>query len=178
VCVTGPESTGKSVLAARLAERFHAGLTEECSRRYAAQKGTPLDVTDVLPIARAQGEAEDAAIASVRAAGGTLLVLDTDLLSTVVYARYYYGIAPPELLAAERARRAELYLLCDVDVPWVADGVRDRPDDRVGLHRRFARALARRHAAVVPIAGDWPERRATAEAAVAQLLTGDRSVAR
>jgi nicotinamide riboside kinase len=172
--VTGPESTGKSVLAARLAERFHAGLTEECSRRYAEQKGTPLDATDVLPIARAQGEAEDAAIALVRAAGGTLLVLDTDLLSTVVYARYYYDIAPRSLLAAERARRAELYLLCDVDVPWVADGVRDRPDDRVGLLRRFARALAVRHAAVVPIAGDWPERWTIAEAAIARLSSDDR----
>lgn len=169
VCVTGPESTGKTMLAARLAARFGTLATVEASRPYAEAKGAPLDVTDVAPIARAQCAEQEAAERAVRARGGSLVVLDTDLVSTVIYGRDYYHAVPPWVLRAERAHRADLYLLCAVDVPWIADGVRDRPGDRDTLWRLFDAALRRRRARVVQVAGDWDARWRVAESAVLAL---------
>jgi NadR type nicotinamide-nucleotide adenylyltransferase len=154
VCVTGPESTGKTTLAARLADHSHTVWVPEASRAYAERKQSPLLLDDVVPIAREHvAMADDAA----RLASG-MLVLDTDLLSTVIYSRHYYGVVPPEVDTLERARRADLYLLCDVDVPWVPDGVRDRPADRERMLALFRDALDARELRWTMIRGDWDER--------------------
>ena len=91
VCLTGPESTGKTTLAADLAAELGVPWTPEFARTYFERKQGPLDATDVEPIARGQLEAEERGIA---AAAGGLVVHDTDLLSTMVYARHYYGVVP------------------------------------------------------------------------------------
>ena len=146
IVVTGPESTGKTTLSQRLAEAANAEWVPEASRVYAERKGGELLASDVAPIAREHIHLADAAEERARASGRTLLVLDTDLLSTVVYSRHYYRMVPPWVERMERARRAELYLLCDIDVPWVPDGIRDRPSNRgadEGEGRRRPRALLR-----------------------------------
>ena len=98
-----------------------------------------------------------------------MLLLDTDLVSTVVYARHYYGTSSPWLEREARARRADLYLLCDVDVPWIPDGIRDRPEHRAAMHARFRDALEQVGARVVDICGDWNQRWTSAHAAAASL---------
>ena len=169
VCVTGPESTGKTTLARRLAEHFRAEWVPEGSRVYAERVGRELTADDVIPIAREHIRLADAAAALARRAGRRLLVLDTDLLSTVVYARHYYGASPRSVERAERARRADLYLLCDVDVPWLPDGIRDRPENREEMLELFRDALVRRRARHIVVRGDWEERWALAARAVATL---------
>lgn len=166
VVVSGSECTGKTTLASELAARLGAPWSPESARAYAERIGRELTADDVEPIARQQIAAEDAAEA--RAAAG-LLVCDTDLVSTVVYARHYYGACPAWVEAAARARRGDLYLLLRPDVPWVADGVRDRPRDREELHALFEAALHACGARVATIRGAWDERRVAAEAAVAAL---------
>ena len=158
VCVTGPESTGKTTLARQLAESCGGELVFEASRLYAEHRGAELLASDVDPIARAHLALADAAAERARTRGARLLVLDTDLVSTLVYARHYYDTAPRWIERAERDRRADLYLLCDVDVPWVADGVRDRPANREQMYDLFRRALERRHATVVRVHGSWTDR--------------------
>lgn len=169
VCLTGPESTGKSTLAQQLAEWADTEWVPEASRVYAERKAAPLTARDVGPIAREHITLADAATERVGERSGELLILDADLLSTVVYARHYYGAAPAWVERAERRRRADLYLLCGVDVPWVADGLRDRPEHREELFALFARALARRHARVVRVSGDWHDRWNVAREAVRTL---------
>ena len=158
ICVTGPESTGKTTLARRLAEWANTEWVPEAARTYAERHGATLTAEDVGPIAREHISLADAAADRARARGASMLVLDTDLLSTVVYARHYYGSLPRWVEKEERARRASLYLLCDVDVPWVADGIRDRPAARDALFGEFAEALERRLASVVCVRGSWDER--------------------
>jgi nicotinamide riboside kinase len=160
VCVTGPESTGKTTLALQLAEWAHSEWVPEASRVYAERVRRPLEYSDVAPIAREHVTLADAgeALARRRGNGSRTLVLDTDLISTVLYSRHYYAAVPRWVERAERVRRADLYLLCDVDVPWVPDGVRDRPTDRDQMFARFHAALRRRRANVVVVRGGWDAR--------------------
>lgn len=172
ICVTGPESTGKTTLAQRLAERLGTVWVPEASRVYAERVARPLTASDVSPIAQEHIVLAEEGAAAACEHGARALVLDTDLLSTVIYARYYYGAVPPWIEDVERARRADLYLLCDVDVPWVADGVRDQPTERSAMFDRFRTALAERDARVVVVRGDWAARWMIASAAAIDRLTG------
>ncbi|HEY9225889.1 MAG TPA: ATP-binding protein, partial [Gemmatimonadaceae bacterium] len=70
-----------------------------------------------------------------------VIFLDTDLLSAVVYNNHYYGHCPEWIEDAARARRPDLYLLCETDVPWIADGVRDRGDRRDEMQALFRAAV-------------------------------------
>lgn len=170
VVLTGSESVGKTTLTARLAAHYRARWVPEFVRDYAAAKGAPLGFGDHGPIARGQVAQEEDALAAARAAGAPLLLLDTDLLSTVVYCRHYFGRAPDFLARWARARRPDLYLLLDIDVPWVADGVRDRGDRRAEVHAAFRDALQAMDTPVNVVQGTWDERFAHAVAAIDALL--------
>jgi NadR type nicotinamide-nucleotide adenylyltransferase len=175
LCVTGPESTGKTTLSRRLAEWVRTEWVPEASRVYAERVRRELLWSDVGPIAREHIALVEAGEALARTGGSRAIVLDTDLVSTMVYSRHYYAAAAPRWVArAERKRRAGLYLLCDVDVPWVPDGIRDRPTDRAPMFARFHAALRRRRSEMVIISGDWDTRWETARSAVASLLEGTR----
>jgi NadR type nicotinamide-nucleotide adenylyltransferase len=153
IVITGSECTGKTTLARALARDLGAILVPEFARAYAESKAGPLGAADVEPIARGQIRAEDEAIERARAEGNPLLVLDTDLVSTTVYARHYYGACPPWIDEAALARRGDLYLMCDVDVPWVSDAARDRPHHRDEIHAMFVDALERLGARWAPVRG-------------------------
>ena len=174
ICVTGPESTGKTTLAQRLADLANTEWVPEASRVYAESKGGELLATDVEPIARGHISLADTASIRERAAGAALIVLDTDLLSTVIYSRHYYGEVPAWIERAERARRADLYLLCDIDVPWVPDGIRDRPTKREEMFGLFHEALLRRRTPFVRIRGSWDERWEIARKAIAPFIPLER----
>jgi NadR type nicotinamide-nucleotide adenylyltransferase len=137
VAITGSECTGKTTLARQLAEHYSVEFVPEFVRRFADTVGGRLQFTDHGPIARGQMALEDEYEA--RASG--LLIHDTDLLSTVVYCRHYFGRCPDWIVAAATERRADLYLVCDVDVPWVPDALRDRGDRREEMHSLFVSAV-------------------------------------
>lgn len=165
--VTGSECTGKTTLAGELAAQFGAVCSPEFAREYLERKGAELDASDVEPIARGQVRGEDTAIAGAP----RLAIRDTDLVSTVVYSRYYYGSCPAWVEAAARERLGDLYLLLHPDVPWVADGLqRDRPGERARLHDLFRTELVALGARLADVTGSWDERRVTATQAVASLL--------
>jgi len=167
VVVTGSECTGKTTLTADLAAHFEAPSSPEFVREYLDAKGTPLGADDVSPIARGQMRAEDEAVASA----SRVVIKDTDLMSTVVYSRHYYGACPDWIAEAATARSADLYLLLHPDVPWVADGLqRDAPGERAEMHVRFRRQLEDSGALIVDIAGPWETRRETAIDAIARAL--------
>jgi len=166
VVLTGSESTGKTTLAADLARHYHTLWVPEYVRGYAAWKGAPLNAGDVTPIALGQIAVQDAAL--MRA--GRLLLLDTDLLSTAVYAAHYYGECPDWIVRTVPARRADLYLLCDIDVPWTPDPQRDRPDDRQVMQRLFREALRMHGFPVVELRGGWRDRFQAARSAIDALL--------
>jgi len=155
VCLIGPECTGKTTLAGQLADYFSAPWAPEFAREYASRVGRLLTFDDVEPIARGQMALEDAATTDNRQPTTSFLtILDTDLISTVVYATHYYGRCPEWIKAEARARKADLYLLTDIDVPFIADSLRDSAAPRETLYGKFAQTLKEYEANVVPITGE------------------------
>lgn len=135
ICLIGPECTGKTALAMRAERELGLAWIEEYAREYVERHGNDLTADDVEPIARGQ-------MANLDRAAGELIVLDTDLLSTVVYARHYYGACPAWIEEEARRRRADVYLLFDTDVPWEPDPARDAGGDaREDLFDAFRAAL-------------------------------------
>ena len=104
VVVTGSECTGKTTLAKALAEHYGTVWVPEYSRQFVLEKGAAPVYRDVDSIARGQIALED----SLAAAASHLLIQDTDLLSTVVYSRHYYGDCPGWVEAALRGRGTDL----------------------------------------------------------------------
>jgi NadR type nicotinamide-nucleotide adenylyltransferase len=153
ITLIGPECTGKTELAQRLARELKVEWTPEFAREYAESRGNFLGLADVEPIARGE-------IANLEQARGAFAIQDTDLISTVVYARYYYGSCPPWIETEARARRASFYVLLDTDVPWIADAARDAGDDdaREDLFDAFRAALDEFETEWEIVSGDWPER--------------------
>jgi NadR type nicotinamide-nucleotide adenylyltransferase len=167
VVVTGSESTGKTTLAQQLAHRFGTLWVPEFSRAYAERHSHPLGAADVEPIARGQIALEEEYLARAREA---MLVFDTDLTSTTVFAEFYYGACPTWIRREAGRRRGDLYLLADIDVPWVADRVRDQPLARDELHDRIRERLREIGAHTVDVIGLGPARLAAAITAVETFL--------
>ena len=172
IVVTGSESTGKTTLAQALATALGSMWVAEYSRAFAQRAERTLSADDVAAIANGQVAAEEAGVLALAQRRRVIppatqeIVLDTDLVSTTVYAAFYYGECPAWILAAARARLANLYLLCLPDIPWQADGVRDQPGARRELHARFSARLAEWNATVVVVGGVSAHRLAHALAAV------------
>lgn len=165
IVVTGSESTGKTTLARELAGQLGVPWVPEYARTYAESKGGVLGADDVHQIARGQ-IALEADVVGATSGRLSLIVLDTDLVSTVVYARHYYGDTPDWIVTEARRRLGDLYLLAGVDLPWTADAVRDRPQDRAEVHARFELTLQQLGALWIPIHSTGPHRLERAMAAI------------
>lgn len=180
IAVYGPESTGKTELAKKLAAHFRAPLVGEYAREFWDAHGG-IELGDIPAIAREQWRREDEAVENLSgnplgypAAGGRgLVVCDTEALTTLLWSDLLYGTTPDEVRrgAEKRCRNYALYLLCDIDAPFTPDPQRcfPDPDDREKCLRIWRGALERRHLPFVGIRGDWAERERAAIAAVEAL---------
>lgn len=118
ICLHGPESTGKSSIAPRLAEWLGGVTVSEYGRDYAESHGIKFTMTDLVLIAKGHLAATRAALAR----RPDYLVLDTDPLMTAVWADMLFGTRDPWFDRFDQT--ADFYLLFDIDLPWVADGTR------------------------------------------------------
>ena len=171
VVVTGSECTGKTTLARALASRLDAVFVPEYARQFVTEKKAPPDRSDVEAIARGQMALEDRALRE----SGTLLIQDTDLLSTVIYSRHYYSECP-RWIEDELARRSgDLYVLAGIDVPWIPDGdQRDRGHMREEMQALFHDALVERTLRFVEVQGTLERRVAEASLAIERVRLPER----
>lgn len=126
VCLFGPESTGKSTLANQLATSFGTVSVPEFARPWLNPKAGVCQEEDIAMIARGQAAAEDALVRQAN----KLLFCDTDLLLTTVWSEELFGGCEEWIRREALRRRHHLYLLLDVDVPWVDDQQRYLPHRR------------------------------------------------
>jgi len=166
VCLIGPESTGKSELAARLAAHYGTVAVPEHAREYALRAGRELTFDDVSPIGAGQLDGERRLAPLAR----RLLILDTDLVSTAVYSRHHYQRAPEWIEREAALRLAGLYLLLDIDVPWHPDPARSAGPTREALFTAFRDTLESHGARYEVIRGSWPDREQQAIAAIDRAL--------
>lgn len=166
VVLTGSECTGKTTLAQQLAEDFDTVWVPEYVRAFYDRKGAPLTYRDVEPIAQGVLRAEESKTAQANGA----IILDTDILSTVIYSHHYYGDCPAWIEHESVRRAADLYLLLEIDVPWVPDHQRDRGDARLAMQALFRTELEKRRLPFVVVTGSWDDRRAQARAAIDELM--------
>lgn len=138
IVITGAESTGKSTLTDALAQHYQAPHSKEFVRQYVDGLQRALTVDDLESIARGQLRVED----SIRNTESVLVLHDTNLLSSILYAEHYFDASLDWVNRAFAKRDYSLYLLCMPDIPWVADdGQRESPAVRAKLHRCFKARL-------------------------------------
>ncbi|MEO4049326.1 AAA family ATPase [Pseudomonas sp. CAU 1711] len=167
--LTGPESSGKTFLAERLQRRFGGLVVGEYVRHFIDQEQRETCLADIPAIARGQLEWEDAA----RARAPELLILDTHLLSNILWSRILFGDCPHWLEPALLQRRYDLHLLLSPQgVEWHDDGQRCQPQlaEREQFHRQCRDWLIGRGHAWVDIGGDWAQRETQAIEQVTRLL--------
>jgi NadR type nicotinamide-nucleotide adenylyltransferase len=118
ICLHGPESTGKSTMAPRLAKQFDSVCVAEFGRTYCERYGTDLTMADLVVIAHTQDMKARKAVD----AGAHPVILDTDPLMSAVWADMMFGRRDPWFARWDNV--ADLYLLFDIDLPWQPDGTR------------------------------------------------------
>jgi NadR type nicotinamide-nucleotide adenylyltransferase len=171
ICLHGPESTGKTVLATALSQHLadDLGAVEivgEYGRDWCEENGTTTSMADLVVIATEQERRITAAIARAEAAGRDWVILDTDAVLTAVWAEMLHGGQDPAF--AQLTHTADLYLVPDIDLPWVEDGVRylGQTDDRRRFMDKALAELDRRGLPYAMVRGQGEVRVANALAAV------------
>ncbi|MCU1717012.1 AAA family ATPase [Pseudomonas sp. 5P_3.1_Bac2] len=167
--LTGPESTGKSWLSQQLQARFGGLIVGEYVRHFIEQEQRDTCYADIEAIARGQLAWEDAA----RAQRPELLILDTHLLSNILWSQVLFNACPSWMEPALLARDYHLHLLLDPrDVPWLDDGQRCQPElaQRWDFYQQCQSWLIRHQQHFIGINGDWAQRSQQALACVEQWL--------
>lgn len=144
VCVIGAESTGSTTLSQALAEHYQTTWVPEFGRTHTeGRRYLPSDTLwtsrEFLFIAETQNRFED----ELAYIANRILICDTDSFATCIWEERYLGSQSPEVVAAASGRKVDFYLLTDVNIPFVQDGIRDGEHIRTNMHLRFIEELTR-----------------------------------
>jgi NadR type nicotinamide-nucleotide adenylyltransferase len=183
IIAIGPESTGKSTLCSKLAAHYNTVWCPEYAREYLLKNGTNYTFDDLLTIAKGQvvlqEEYEKIATQRWRTTGSKtlapLLFADTDMHVMKVWCAYVFGKVHPFILEKIAESSADMYLLCNVDQPWVKDELREYPDlkSRKELYEIYKEILLNQHVPWVDISGDYNQRLSIAVTATNALINGN-----
>jgi NadR type nicotinamide-nucleotide adenylyltransferase len=154
IAITGPESTGKTSLTIQLATLYDTVYVPEYARQYLNENGTKYTYEDVLKMAKGQIELERQMLRSAR----EVLFADTELTVYKIWLEFYHWEVPKWMTDHIKNNAFDLYLLMDIDLPWVADGQRANPNDRELIFYRFQEELDRSEANYGIISGSGPLR--------------------
>lgn len=166
IVVIGPESTGKSTLCKNLAAHYNSLWVPEYAREYLEQNGTKYHYGDLLDIAKGQIELEDkisrhlSAVTHQPSAIGNALFIDTDMYVMKVWCEFVFNKCHNWILNRIAERKYDLYLLCDVDLPWVEDALREYPDKNIRekLYRFYKDLMINQSTPWCNISGNYEER--------------------
>lgn len=176
IVVIGPESTGKSTLCEQLAAHYASTWVKEYAREYLITNGTDYTYENLLDIAKGQLAAEDRAVEQLLltpGSNGLPLFIDTDMVVMKVWGEYVFQQCHHWVLNRIVERKYDLYLLCNIDLPWVKDELREYPDlvTREKLYCYYKDAMVNQHVPWVDISGDYTARFQKAISAVDHCLS-------
>jgi len=177
IVVIGPESTGKSTLCEKLADHYQTSWCPEYAREYLLAHGTDYSYDSLLTIAKGQVALEEKYIKEVlEKKAGTqqtpLLFIDTDMYVMQVWCKFVFGKVHSWILNQIEQRKYDLYLLCNPDLPWVKDELREYPDleRRKKLYHIYKEIMMHQPVPWVDIYGGYDERLERAIGAVDNIL--------
>ena len=133
VVIIGPESTGKSTLCMKLARHYNTLWCPEYAREFLIKNGTAYTYDDLLTIAKGQIELENEFIKKLPDVD-SLLFIDTDMIVMKVWCEFVFGKCHQFIYDQIAERKYDLYLLCNTDLPWVKDELREYPDPEKRQH--------------------------------------------
>jgi NadR type nicotinamide-nucleotide adenylyltransferase len=187
IVIIGPESTGKSTLCTQLAEHYNTVWVREYAREYLEKNGTDYTFENLYDIAMGQLAGEDEMTNDKRrttnessndlnrqpsTANCQPLFIDTDLYVMKVWSEFVFNRCDNRILTQISKRKYDLYLLCNTDLPWVKDNLREYPDlvTREKLFHYYKEEMSEQHVPWVIISGGYKERLAMAIKAIDQLI--------
>ncbi|HNQ83228.1 MAG TPA: ATP-binding protein [Bacteroidales bacterium] len=167
ISITGPESTGKSALAKELAAHFGTVWVPEYAREYLEKLGRRYEFEDIAIIAIGQLEQEN----RMAAKADQIVFCDTDMLVCKIWSEFRYGHCDAWLQKIVRSHVYDLYLLCDIDLPWEEDPLRENPKERQELFDIYLRELQKMNANFGIVTGTGDQRLRNAISAVVGRLS-------
>ena len=166
VCIFGPESTGKSTLGQKLAEHYQTVCVPEYARTWLERKEGDVELGDMRTIVQGQLAAQKA----LEFEANRIVFSDTDPLLSTIWSEKLFGQVPDWMNEVAQRTTFNLYLVTDVDVPWVADKVRYLPKNRSDFFARCIEKLEQTSRPYCVLRGGWEDRFAQAVEAVNSLV--------
>jgi len=190
IVVIGPESTGKSTLCEQLAQHYNTLWCPEYAREYLLEHGTKYDYDDLLTIAKGQIELENNYIqlvgssesgvqsrtkennAELTTQNSELLFIDTNMYVIKVWCEFVFGKCHQFILDQIAVRKYDLYLLCNIDLQWTPDQLREYPDlePRQRLYLMYKDLMINQTVPWVDISGNSEQRFSKAILSIDSLL--------
>ena len=187
IVAIGPESTGKSTLCEQLAQHYNTSWCQEYAREYLSTHGKKYNYDDLLTIAMAQVQLEEKYIQLIGSerqeakrntpdssltTHHSLLFIDTNMYVMKVWCEFVFGKCHQFILDQIAKRKYDLYLLCNTDLQWTHDELREYPDleTRQRLYQIYKDIMLNQPISWIEISGDKEERLQKAIQAVDSLL--------
>lgn len=183
IVVIGPESTGKSTLCEKLAQHYNTVWVKEYAREYLLTNGTNYTFENLFDVAKGQILEEELTVERWRLAAAVStgerptvnhqpIFIDTDMYVMKIWCEFVFGKCHQWILNEIVNRKYDLYLLCNIDAPWVKDELREYPDyeTREKLYHHYKDAMINQNTPWVDISGDYEERLQKAINAVDKIL--------
>ena len=175
VVIIGPESTGKSSLCKQLAAHYNTIWCPEFAREYLTTNGKKYAFEDLEIIAKGQLALEEEYFNTLNTIlqkttaeennnytnkQSSILFIDTDMYVMKVWCEYVFGKCHLSILDEIVQRKYDLYLLCNIDLPWTADELREYPDKkpRQEIYKMYQDILINQQVPWVQISGNYEER--------------------
>ncbi|MBQ2852881.1 MAG: ATP-binding protein [Bacteroidales bacterium] len=156
IAITGPESTGKSTLSEKLAHHYNTNFVPEYSRSYLENFVGQYTENDVVEIAKGQHNL----ILEEEKKSSKILIADTEIVVCKIWVEYVFKHSNTTIDNLLKKQDFDLYLLCDIDLPWVYDPLRENPDidERKELFEIYRNTLEQMKVPFEIVSGDNDER--------------------
>ena len=170
ICVLGAESTGTTTMAKALADYYQTTWISEFGRLFSQRRmqltNSEWNESEFALIANEQQRMEEQ---KARTAN-KVLICDTNAFATEIWQERYMGRTSNLVSDIGDKSKADLYLLTDVDIPFVQDGTRDGEHIRDWMHQRFVDELKNRNYPFVVLSGKHEDRFREAISAVDSVM--------
>jgi NadR type nicotinamide-nucleotide adenylyltransferase len=155
IVVTGPESTGKTLISAFLSRQLNCPWIPEYARDYIGSLDRHYNYSDLVHIAEIQVNLKN----KIEKSGASMLVLDTWLIITKVWFQEVYNKYPVWIDNEIKMHKIDLFLICKPDIPWIPDPLRENGGEkREYLMNRYIEEIQKTGMKYILIGGTGDER--------------------